>query len=729
MCSSAVGRAVVASLCFLGSVLSAFAERELHVVGIYEGVNGGTAASVLVNRPSQSVTLFLSSYSAVNWTIAVGAGTTIERVFVTGYYHQTVQGLPADVPVTSTSYQDGSGYLLTGYSVDSSRFLRAVPKIAALTGQEIASFHGGYQPPAAGFTIDAVQNDPRLLSTYPQPVPLSQLPDLHFDLATYSSQLLIRHYGLNGPDDGGFLLDSGVVMDSEPTGRLYYGVNGSLIEVDTQGATRNIPLLPETVQEGWVMGSAFDRKRNRALVVTLSGEGFLYGYSPAASAWNLRTSLQNRDFDCITYHDADDSLYAVGLSHEDSYNSRVVKLTPDGAFVKEIALPVLPFDIEPGGHRSEIVSVGDYLVVLFTPGTYPHAEALPESRIYLVDPRTSEVWLTYRQSGPPNQRPIVVLQQPLDGAVVAPGSTVGLAAWANDPDGSIASVTFLVDGTIAVVGTREPLIGSFTASWTAPDGGSHTIVAKATDDKGATSTSAPSTIAVDHPPTIAITVPGKGGITVAVGSTTILTALATDSDGSIASVVFTANGRLLGSATRLPGTDSYTLAWTATAPGTFNIAATARDNQGATAADGPIPIVVTGPEIGSVKAIRFLPPYYVPGRRINVLLTARASSDVTSYSLVEHLPTGWTVDRLSGNGKFDPVTGTVTFGPVTDRRTRAFVYRATPPPTATGPQQFAGSVVLGGAQTPITGDGVVIEKPHGKPRFVIAGPPAPPPQP
>jgi hypothetical protein len=48
---------------------------------------------------------------------------------------------------------------------------------------------------------------------------------------------------------------------------------------------------------------------------------------------------------------------------------------------------------------SELISVGDYLVLLLEPRQfYPQSSAPQESRIYLIDPRSGQVWLTYRST-------------------------------------------------------------------------------------------------------------------------------------------------------------------------------------------------------------------------------------------------------------------------------------------------------------------------------------------
>ena len=706
MHSSSIRKIFLTCSVIFGTALGAVAERELHVVGLYEGENGGTSAKVHVNREGQSVTLFLSAYDAVHWQVSVSAGTTIERVFLNGYYRQTLTGLPATVPVISSSYEEGSRYLWIGYDLNSSAFLRSVPRIEDLTGQRIASFHGGYQPLPAGFVIDSVQDDPRLSSDYPQPVPLSQLPDIEFDVATFEGRLTIRRYGLDGPEDGGPLLGSGAIVNADASGRFYYGGDNGLVEINSEtGAVREIPMLAEIEREGWQMGTAFDRKRNLALLVTLAGEGFLYGYSPAENQWPLRTSMANRDFDCIVYHDADDSLYAVTTSHEDSVHAKIVQLTAEGTFLKEIPIPILPFNIGPSGHRAELVSAGKYLVLLLAPGRMSYPDALPESRIYLIDPSTSEVWLTFRQQGPPNQRPEVALELPRGGAAVPPGSTVRFAAHAIDRDGTVASVEFFVNDHSIGLGTRDPARGLFVVDWTAPDSGRHTVVAKATDNDGATGVSAALTMVVDRPPTISINAPANG-TTVELGASVVLSATAHDPDGSIASVVFHVNGAVR-PATRVPETDTYTTTWQANSAGTFNIQAVARDDLGAFGESERIQVIVQGSPGGSVTTTRFLPPFYVPERRVTVVITAVPSADSSDYFVVERPPAGWAVSRVSRGGEYDAITGTITFGPFTSSRPRVFSYRLIPPIGTTGPQQFSGNTIINGVPTPIGGASVI----------------------
>src|SRR5437867_11942639 len=133
-------------------------------------------------------------------------------------------------------------------------------------GIDLSSFQGAYTAPyPTPFTIDAVQNDPRLRCDYPQPTPASELPDLHFRLSFYktdgSGNVFFRNYTLAGPQEGRLLPAMRVVPDAG--GRYYYGTEWQDVwKVDSQtGAGSRMALPPLLEQEGWPMGVAFDSQR------------------------------------------------------------------------------------------------------------------------------------------------------------------------------------------------------------------------------------------------------------------------------------------------------------------------------------------------------------------------------------------------------------------------------------------------------------------------------------
>jgi hypothetical protein len=706
--SSRLGAATLLSLARLFCVFclltaTASAQRELHVVGFYEGTDGSTHGAVLVNRPGQSVTLFLSAYDTINWEITVAAGTTLERVFLNGYHLQGVQGVPAGVPVFKNGYEENGRYFRVGYTMGSSSMLRAVPEIYAITGQEISSFQGSYQAPANPLVIDAVQDDPRLSVSYPQPVPLSQLPDLNFQIFTYEPGRVTTHpYTLAGPVNGGPLIPDSFRVSPDAAGRTYYGGTDGMIGFDTlTGVTQSFP-LPEHIQrEGWQMGTTFDRARNRGLMVTLAGEGFVYALNPQTGQWSTAFSVHNRDFDCLEYHGPDDLAYGVTLAYGDDYRSRLIGLKPsDGTVGKDIELPVLPFNISPSQHRAELVSVGEYLVLLLEPQNwrYPYYDGLLERRIYLIDPRSGEIWLTHRNTGPPNQPPHVNLIAPADGSTVAPGSTIRLTASASDQDGSIASVEFRVDGHIVGFGTRGSN-GLYVLDWKAPDNGQFEVTATAKDNRGAEANTLPARVRINSPPSVEITSPANGS---SFARLTVIHLIATaeDSDGTISSVQFIVDGVSIGNGVPIPGTKQFSLLWTARDPGSRVITARAVDNFGASTLSESIAITVTG---DASKAMRLLPAQYQAGKKFRVGILVTPGRETTSYSVIERPPAGWTVSGISHGGTYDAASGEVRFGPIESDRVRLLTYSVKPPSKAKGVQIFSGEIVADGVSTQIGG--------------------------
>ncbi|HKS36830.1 MAG TPA: Ig-like domain-containing protein [Verrucomicrobiae bacterium] len=491
-------------------------DRELHVIGVYSGTgpDGGPSrnnergdVSLTVNRPGKRVTLFLSAYEPVLWHVTVGEGTIVEKVILGGYYRQQVEGLPAGVELVPSYSEGGTGnYLYIGYTIESSQFYRTVPKLCAQTGLNISSFQGRYQAThPTPFVIDRVQDDPRLRCDYPEPVPPDELPGLSFRLSFYGgtgSGVFFQNYTLGGPQNGTRLLpDMRVVADNG--GRFYYGTEGqSVFKADSQtGAAQEMAQPPDLAREGWPMGVAFDTARQRVLVVSLGGEGFLHAWSPAQNNWNLVASMNNLDLDCLEYHAAGNALYGISVTWGDYGGPLLYEFSAEGALRRQISLPVQPFGIGPSGYRSELVSVGDYLVLLLEANPAFGGGDHQESRMYLIDPRSGQFWLTYRKVGlTPNRPPVVSIVTPTDGARFDTGATIELGARVTDPDGNLGPMTkveFYANGTKVgeAPGPTTAPIG-WVFAWTNVTAGEYTLTARAADVLGATATSPPVHITV-----------------------------------------------------------------------------------------------------------------------------------------------------------------------------------------------------------------------------------------
>ncbi len=184
-----------------------------------------------------------------------------------------------------------------------------------------------------------------------------------------------------------------------------------------------------------------------------------------------------------------------------------------------------------------------------------------------------------------NSPPTVTLTQPADGATFTAPATVNLAATASDADGTVTKVEFFNGAAKLGEDTTAPY--SFT--WSGVAAGTYTLTARATDDLGATTTSAASTITVggNTPPTASITSPADGAI-FAWKPTITVTATASDPDGTVTKVEFRDGTTVLGQDTTAP----YSFTWRNVPSGSHALTARATDNGGAVTTSSPVGITV-----------------------------------------------------------------------------------------------------------------------------------------
>ncbi len=191
---------------------------------------------------------------------------------------------------------------------------------------------------------------------------------------------------------------------------------------------------------------------------------------------------------------------------------------------------------------------------------------------------------------PPNSLPTVSLTSPVAGATYYAPASIGLSANAADSDGAIAKVDFYRGAILLGTATSAP----YTYNWTNVPAGSYTVSAKATDNSGGTTMSAPVTVTVapNAPPTVSLTSP-TAGFNAFAPADVALSANAADSDGTITKVDFYQGTTLIGTATSAP----YTYTWTNVAAGTYAITAVATDNLGVATTSTPVTITVNAVQV------------------------------------------------------------------------------------------------------------------------------------
>ena len=176
--------------------------------------------------------------------------------------------------------------------------------------------------------------------------------------------------------------------------------------------------------------------------------------------------------------------------------------------------PGTPLVLDPPG-----VNGVTGLVYLFNwqnvpPGNYPLTAVATDNGG--ASTTSAVVNISVFKGPPPNQPPVVRMVSPANGATFFAPINIPLYAYANDPDGSVSSVEFFADGNSLGFGQTVPvatpltpdyiIVGGpvppvyptnlFLLVWSNAPVGVHILTAEATDNDGASSTSAPVKIAV-----------------------------------------------------------------------------------------------------------------------------------------------------------------------------------------------------------------------------------------
>ncbi|MCW5658166.1 MAG: hypothetical protein KIT60_10720 [Burkholderiaceae bacterium] len=296
------------------------------------------------------------------------------------------------------------------------------------------------------------------------------------------------------------------------------------------------------------------------------------------------------------------------------------------------------------------------------------------------------------QPGPVNQAPSATLDAPAANATFANGETIRITATAADSDGSVSKVEFFADGVKIGEDTSAP----FEFDWVNPPTGTHMITVRATDNAGAVTLSAErqvTTLAANQMPTVSVSAP-TNNFKANEDTTVLLSANADDADGSVAKVEFFNidpaapvydSTTLVGEATAVGTPPAYQLTTVPLAPGVYNFAARATDNQGGTATSGSVQVM-----INALPVITLTSPTaganVIPGT--NLTLRATATDADSGIAKVEFFLDGSTTPLGVGTKNGDEYTLTWT---TTLQGAYAFTARATDNDGAT---QTTGSVAV-----------------------------------
>ena len=216
-----------------------------------------------------------------------------------------------------------------------------------------------------------------------------------------------------------------------------------------------------------------------------------------------------------------------------------------------------------------------------------------------------------------NQPPSVALTAPANGASVSSGAAITVSANATDSDGSIAKVEFFRGGSSLGSDTSAP----YAVTWSNASAGSYQLTAVATDNQGATTTSAARSITVTGAPSGDTTPPSvPAGLASATQSSTSVSlswnASSDNAGGSgIAGYRVYRNGTQVGTPTGAAYTDTALSADTS-----YSYQVAARDNAGNVSAKSAALNVRTRPAAsgGGKRVIGYFVQWGIYGRNYQV---------------------------------------------------------------------------------------------------------------
>ena len=208
-----------------------------------------------------------------------------------------------------------------------------------------------------------------------------------------------------------------------------------------------------------------------------------------------------------------------------------------------------------------------------------------------------------------NQAPVITALTATTTTQFYPGQTVNLSCNAVDNDGTVASVSFSVNGGSAITASNGGSGNVYTATYTIPSNaapGAFTVTASATDSystpASTTSSAITFNVTANTPPVCSLTYPTTGLSLIAVGNPTAtlamnLAATASDANG-IATVQFYVDNALVGAGTLASG--SYGYSYTAS-PGIHTFYAKATDAYGAFTNSSTVTLEIADPNALSYK--------------------------------------------------------------------------------------------------------------------------------
>lgn len=233
----------------------------------------------------------------------------------------------------------------------------------------------------------------------------------------------------------------------------------------------------------------------------------------------------------------------------------------------------------------------------------------------------------------PNEKPTAEILAPTGNEEFYVGEDILVSAKAEDTDGEVQLVEFIVDDLVVESLTSPP----YQVALSGLEAGMYVLEVLVTDDLGAAGLSEPVLISViqdtNIAPTAELTAP-VAGTEYETGETIAISVNAADEDGTVSKVEFYAGGIKIGEDALSP----YTMEWSSLNPGTYSLTAKAIDNKNKAGYSEAIEIVVAGnqTELPYSSQIRLNQAGYKPGDGYKTAVMANMSGTFTIHSFADN---------------------------------------------------------------------------------------------
>lgn len=372
---------------------------QLSVVGTYDP---GTV-NVNVQPTDRPLILALTSYHQVNWNLNLQPGANLQKVLLYSYEKPIPPAnLPKNVPVEVVD-----SYF--AYGKDYSHYPNLARRLLDITGVPLSTMQGRYNFEDKTPPVDVGGGEWNAQRVLTEMQPLYNQATAHEMAQRREAANTHRFSALYHTADNEGRMRETFVAEFTPTraisktvvpvgsrlrhvtvnpdGPVFYGLAHGSGPVRIDRATGEYTDLTMDQELSHPTGLTYDTKRDRLILSTLGGEGWLLSYSEQDDAWSQLASLDNVDIHSITYSENDDAFYAL------QRGGSIVRYTPEGDPAGQLNLSgdYIPQDTY-GPWDYQLIATDDMLVLLTSPmpDLYePHLDRQMWS--FLIDPDTGVV--------------------------------------------------------------------------------------------------------------------------------------------------------------------------------------------------------------------------------------------------------------------------------------------------------------------------------------------------